>query len=395
MDNFIVFDGEGLETSERHSSGNFGNAARDDEEPPPNAHPAAAKEGRNVMEKISAVRSAGRAMAIAIGLGMCLPPSAVAQDKPILVAVALNHQTEKRWAFDQAAMEAEAAKNNVKLLFQWALMDPIKQKSQVENLLGQNPDALILDPAEAKTSGDIVNEAHEAGIPVIAYDDVVTGAKVDYYVTRDNYKVGALQISGAIKAAPSGNYALIKGDVVSEVAHHIAQAWTDELAKHSGVKVVYDQWTPNWNPSTAQASAENSLSANNDNIQAFVVMNDGMAAGTAQALKGRDLDGKVFLTGLDGDTSALKLVASGAQSMTVFGDIVDGGTWAVKAAVALAKKQTPEHDAMVDLGAGEVPVHYMSIYAVSKDNLCEFVTKQAPKGWTTVDEVFGNAGACK
>src|SRR3974390_1957125 len=144
------------------------------------------------MTRGSVLSVASIVVALGAALGASEPAVANEAGKQIVIAVALNHQTEKRWGFDQDAMEAEAAKENAKLIFQWALMDPTKQKSQVENLLSQNPDVLILDPAEAKLSGEIVNDAHAAGVPVVAYDDVGTGAKVDYYVTRDNYKVGAL-----------------------------------------------------------------------------------------------------------------------------------------------------------------------------------------------------------
>ena len=167
-----------------------------------------------------------------------------------------------------------------------------------------------------------------------------------------------------------------------------------QLSGNENIKVAYEQWTPRWDPIIAQSNAENALSANNDSIAAFIAMNDGMANGISQAISARGLQGKIYVSGLDGDTSALKLIHDGVQSMTVFGDIEAGGAAAVRAAVALAKKEKPEFDKMVDLGAGEVPTYYMPITAVTKDNLCEFL-KGAPEGWTSVEEVFGDSGECK
>jgi hypothetical protein len=50
----------------------------------------------------------------------------------------------------------------------------------------------------------------------------------------------------------------------------------------------------------------------------------------------------------------------------------------------------------IDSGAGPVPAFLVKVTAVSKDNLCQFVTKDAPAGWVKVEEVFPDKpDACK
>ena len=45
---------------------------------------------------------------------------------------------------------------------------------------------------------------------------------------------------------------------------------------------------------------------------------------------------------------------------------------------------------------GAYPYHPIKVLEVNKDNLCDFITKIAPKGWVAVKEVFpDNPGACK
>ncbi|MCB9993573.1 MAG: substrate-binding domain-containing protein [Hyphomicrobiaceae bacterium] len=327
------------------------------------------------------------------GVAVMSATPAWAQDD-ILIAVSMNRQQERRWAVDRAAMEAEAATLGVRLAFQYADSDPTKQASQVENLLSQNPQALIIVPADRNAAGAIVDSAHEAGVPVIAYDGGITTSKVDYYVTRNNYQVGELQVQAALDFAPTGNYAIVKGDAGNDVAQTIAKAYEDGLNSNGAINIVFDQFIPGWSPATAQSNAENVLSANNDDIAAFVVTNDGMATGVAQALISRDLQGKVFLSGLDGESASLKLVAEGIQTMTAYTDLEDHGRSAVAAAVALAKGEAPQYDTMMDLGSGEVPTHLVPIIAISKANVCDFV-KNAPEGWTSVDEVFENPADCQ
>lgn len=320
--------------------------------------------------------------------------AANASDKKIKIAVAMKTQVQRRWAFDQAAMEAEAAKAGVELVFQYANDNPSLQTSQVENLLSQKPDVMILVPVDSQAAGAIVRSAHEADVPVVGYDIGVTTAKLDYFVMRNNPLVGELQAKAALKFAGEGNYALIKGDPGNDVAQAIAKSYDALLKNNADVNIVFDQFINGWSPQTALSNAENVLSANSDKINAFVVANDGMATGVAQAIKGRNLQGKVFLSGLDADSPNLRLVAEGVQTMTVWTDLNDHGSAAVKAAVAIAKGEKPEFSQMVDLGAGEVPTHLVKVEEINKDNLCDFVTKGAPAGWTSAKEVYGT-DTCK
>jgi len=317
-------------------------------------------------------------------------PIVYADAKNPVIAVAMKTQVQRRWGFDMAAMEREAKKQGAKLLVQWANDDPSLQASQVENLLSQKPDVLILVPVDSQAAGRIVKSAHDQDVPVVGYDIGVATAKLDYFVMRNNSLVGEVQAKGALKMAPKGTFALIKGDPGNDVAQAISKQYDALLVNNKDVKIVFNQFVRGWDPKAALSNAENVLSAQADKIQGFVTSNDGMALGVAQAIKARNLSGKVYLSGLDADPANLQLIAQGIQTLSVWTDLEEHGSSAVKAAVALAKKQKPAIETtMVDLGAGPVPTHFVNVVAVTKDNLCSFVTKDAPKGWVSADEVFG------
>ena len=109
------------------------------------------------------------------------------------------------------------------------------------------------------------------------------------------------------------------------------------------------------------------FSAQNDHVNAFVTSNDGMATGVGQAIKGRHLEGKVYLSGLDADPSNLQLIAQGVQTMTVWTDLTEEGTTAVAGAVDLAKHQKFGFSTeMQDAGAGAVPTHLVKVSEVNK-----------------------------
>ena len=317
--------------------------------------------------------------------------------KSVTIAVAMKTQVQRRWAFDIAAMKQEAAKLGVRLIIQWANDNPSLQASQVENLLSQQPDALILVAVDSQAAGRIVDSAHSQDVPVVVYDIGVSTAKVDYLVVRDSARVGVLQAEGALAQAPHGTFALLKGDPGNDVAQAIAKQYESLLVKNKNVKIVFDQFIRAWDPRAALADAENVLSAQNDKVNGFVTANDGMALGVSQALKARNLAGKVYLSGLDADVGNLQLVAQGVQTMTVWTDLADEAKSAVIAAVALANKQKPGiSTTSINLGAGPVPVHLVNVTSITKGNLCDFIMKGAPKGWATADQVFGaGASPCK
>ena len=80
---------------------------------------------------------------------------------------------------------------------------------------------------------------------------------------------------------------------------------------------------------------EQILTAENNEIDAALVLNDGMAGGVVAALKGQGLDGKVPVTGQDADKAALNRVALGTQLVSVGKDARLLGAEAGKVAVQL------------------------------------------------------------
>jgi D-xylose transport system substrate-binding protein len=315
-------------------------------------------------------------------------------DEEITIGVAMKTQLQRRWGFDVKAMQKQADKAGVKLIVQWANDKADTQSQQVENLLSQGIDALIITPVDDKAAAGSVTQAKSEGVPVIAYDIGVQGVPVDYFVIRDNPQVGVLQAEAAMKFAAQGNYALVEGDPANDVAQAIHGAHLDTL-KGQSPKVVYDQFTKNWDPETALSEAENILSANNDQVAAFLTANDGMAAGVVQALRGRDLAGKVFVSGLDADPANLKLIDDGSQTMSVWTQIDEQGKIAVEVATKLARGEKVTPETKVDNGSGSpIPARVAPVVAITKDNLCDFINTIAPEGWVTAEEVFADPATC-
>ena len=91
----------------------------------------------------------------------------------------------------------------------------------------------------------------------------------------------------------------------------------------------------------AQATMEQVLTAENNEIDAVLSENDGMAGGVVAALEAQGLAGQIPVSGQDGDQAALNRVALGTQTVDVWKDARELGTTAGEAAVALCANPDP------------------------------------------------------
>ena len=270
--------------------------------------------------------------------------SALANDDSIKIGISLPTQREERWVLDKEGFEKAALEAGIEISIQIADNDAGRQQSQCENLLSQGIDALIIAPHDEEAAKNIVELAHAEGVPVISYDRLIANADVDLYVTFDQYYIGWLMGAFLDKHLESGNIVFLKGDPGDSTCVPLAQGAKDAIADKiaSGAyTIVAEQDCRDWEPNEALKHMENALTANNNDIQGVIAPNDGTAGGVIQALAAQGLAGKVFVTGQDCETDAVKRVIEGTQSMTVFFDTGLMSAAAFEAAVKMAKGEDP------------------------------------------------------
>lgn len=313
----------------------------------------------------------------------------VKPDKKVTIGVAMATEIQQRWKFDEKFMREKAEELGADIIFQWANYDVTKQANQVENLISQGIDVLVFVGVSNKMV-NIVDNVRKQGIPVIAYDMMQVGCEVDMYVDRDNVKVGKLQMEAALDFTDGkgGNFVLVKGDPTSTVAQDIGKGYLEFAAEHPEIKIVADQFHESWSPEKALKTVENALSANNDDIQAFVASADSVALGVLPAIKASKLDGKAFLCGMDVEVAAARLINEGVMQMSVWTKIDDGARRTIEAAYKLANDEKPEADEIRDNEGFDMPTLLVDVFPITKDNLEEFVTDIAPEGWVTRDQIF-------
>jgi D-xylose transport system substrate-binding protein len=255
-----------------------------------------------------------------------------------LVGVSWNNYTQERWAkADEPNIKKAVAAGGGSYTRTDAKDNSEQQLADVDNLIAQGAKVLIILAKDADAIKPAIDKAKAAGIPVIGYDRLIEDPSV-FYITFNNKKVGTVIAQEVMKAAPSGNYAIIKGDPGDANAEFLRSGMTEagipaKGATANGITVVFEQNTANWDTAGARTNMEAALAANNNNIQAVLSENDGMATGAVQALQAVGL--KIPIGGQDGDKAALNRVALGTQTVSVWKNANDLGLVAGSVAIQL------------------------------------------------------------
>jgi D-xylose transport system substrate-binding protein len=325
-----------------------------------------------------------------------------AADGDLVIGVSWNNYNEERWArWDEPAIQAALDAAGAEYISTDAGSSAEQQLADVENLITQGADALIILAQDGTAILPAVQSAIEQGVPVIAYDRLIEDPGA-LYITFDNVEVGRAQARVIYDLVPEGNYVIIKGNQADANADFLRSGYEEiigEAVTAGDITIVGETYTDNWDPALAQTETEQFLTEADNDVQAVLSENDGMATGVVAALEAQGLAGTVPVSGQDGDQSALNRVALGTQSVSVWKDARELGTAAGEAAVALAQGTALGDVAGVvqfDSPGGEsLTSILLEPIPITTDNL-DIVLEA---GWITEDELCasvesGTVGVC-
>ena len=322
----------------------------------------------------------------------CSRPSAeevAGGGKKIRLGFSMDTLKEERWHRDRELLIERARMLGAEVLVQAANGNDALQNSQAENMLTQGVDVLLVAPHNGKTAAVIVEAAHRAGVPVIAYDRLINDADVDLYISFDNERVGAMQADYLVKRRPKGNYVLIGGSPTDNNAllyHQGQMKVLEPYVSRGAIRIVADQWARDWLAVEALKIMENALTRSDNKVEAVVAANDGVAGGAIQALTEQNMAGQTLVSGQDAELSACQRIVAGTQSMTVYKPIERLAFKAAEVAVKLARKE-PHGEATRGIGNGkvDVPSILLEPIAVDRENLVSTVIAD---GYQKLEDVY-------
>jgi len=326
---------------------------------------------------------------VALAAGFAVAPTAHASSTAPVIGFSIDDLRVERWTRDRDFFVAAAEKMGATVSVQSADANEEKQVRQIENLISKKVDAIVIVPFNSKVLTSTVAEAKKAGIKVISYDRLILNADVDAYISFDNERVGQMQAEAVVKAVPKGNYFMLGGAPTDNNAKLLRAGQmkvVKPLVDKGDIKIVGEQWTPEWSATNALAIIENALTANQNKIDAVVASNDGTAGGAIQALAAQHLAGKVAVSGQDCDLAAVKRVVDGTQTVTVYKPLKLIASEAAKLAVQLVKGEKPAYTTKLNNDLKEVDSILLTPISITKDNVDVVIND----GFYTKEQVFGH-----
>ncbi|CAN5564672.1 D-xylose ABC transporter substrate-binding protein [soil metagenome] len=310
------------------------------------------------------------------------------------IAFLLKQQTAFRYLNADIPFFTDAANAaGYEVLVQSAENDAQNQISQAENVITQGVDAIVIQPVDFNVAGQIAEMATTAGVPLASYDDMILNAEHAAFIGRDPREGGRSAARAVLEVAPEGNYALIGGDPGQTGSTQFQEGYhevLEPLVADGTVAIVLDYFTPAWKTEPAQAAAENALTANANDIAAFLVTYDGMSVGVLNAVEQAGLEpGSIPITGQDVELPAAQAIVEGSMFGSVWPAPDEMANAGAAVAVALAKCETFEYARPIDNGAGEIPFVETPIYLVSEADMAEFACRTS-SWWHSIDDVYAN-----
>jgi len=314
----------------------------------------------------------------------------VAASGDLIVGVSWNNYNEERWAqWDEPAIKAALEAAGATYISTDAGSSAEQQIADVENLISQGAQALIILAQDGVAIKPAVQSAIDQGIAVVSYDRLIEDENA-FYITFDNVEVGRMQAAAILDVVPKGNYVMIKGNSADANADFLRggqQEVLQDAIDAGDIVIVGESYTDNWAPEVAQTNMEQFLTENDNDIQAVVASNDGMAGGVVAALAAQGLDGIVPVSGQDGDGAALNRVALGTQTVDVWKDARVLGTMAGEVAAQLAAGTAldaiPDAIVFATPGGNNMNTILIAPQPITQDNLDLVVDA----GWITVEDL--------
>ncbi len=261
---------------------------------------------------------AGSAPAAGDGSGYTLVPKDTNGDGVITLGFAqVGAESGWRTANTQSYKDYFVDANGFKLVFLDANQDADKQKQDVRDLISQGVEVIDLAPVTDSGWEPVLQEAKDAGIPLIVSDRQLTVPE-DLYLT---YFGGDMKAEGTRttdwlksyietnKITDPINIVHLQGTIGSTAQKGRSEALA-EAAPANNWNIVYEQ-TGEFTQAKGQEVMESFLQQGKD-FNVIYSENDDMTYGAIDALKAAGKDPKDYIIiSFDGNKSAVQMVADG------------------------------------------------------------------------------------
>jgi len=259
-------------------------------------------------------------LAAALGLALVATGSTQAADKHLTILMAVPDLAFPFFVHmvDQGKDEANKL-GNIELIIGDGQRSSPKETADVEAAITKGVDGIVISPNDADALAPGLQEAVDAKVPVVTIDRRVNKVPgILGHVGADNVKGGQAQGELVEKLFPNGCTVMnLQGQSGSSPAIDRNKGLHDVLDKAKDkYKIVFED-TAGFDRAKGLSMTESALASMSKPPDVIVCANDDMALGALEALKARNLLGKVKLLGFDALPEALGQIKAGNMTATI------------------------------------------------------------------------------
>lgn len=309
---------------------------------------------------------------------------------PVKIGVSLGVGDAERWKHEKVAMEARAQELGAEIEVRLNTTD--KPKTQGEDcfeMIDSGIDVLILTPRDINNVNEILEYAKEKKVKVINYARVALGQQVDLFVGYDSGRIGQMMGQYLCEKVYKGDYIILSGDpgdYNAVLIYEGAMRYINQI--RDDITIVLDEAVPGWSADAAKQMVYDAVKANGNEIDAILAPNDKIAEACAEALAELNVTAPVAITGMDTELDAVRRIAAGTQSVTIYMDLQELAATAVEEAYHMATGQEVNVNATFDNsnGAGGVESNLITGRLITRENMDKLLVDT---GYFTREQVYG------
>lgn len=244
--------------------------------------------------------------------------------------------------------ERESKKLGYDLIVLDSQNDPVKERSNIEDLIQLDIVALLINPTDSDAVVKAIEVANQSNIPVITLDRQSNGGEVITHIASDNIKGGAMAGEFVLEkfgTTQNVNIVEIQGIPGASATRDRGAGFHSVLDDKSNVTFISSQ-AADFDRQKGLSVMENIIQGNKD-IQVVFAHNDEMALGAAKAIMANNIDATVI--GFDGGDDALDAIENGEMQATVAQQPDLIGELGVQIAQKIDNNQTVDKEIAADL----------------------------------------------
>lgn len=272
------------------------------------------------------------------------------------------------------------AKAELKVDADWVGPNPADHNAQVKlvnEAIAAKVDGIAVSAIEADALAPRIDEAVNAGIPVITFDSDSPKSKRSAYIGTNNFEAGRIAGEETVKLFPNGGKLIaFVGNMGAQNARDRYEGFKSAIKGHN-IEFIADPFQDNKDKSRARSNVSDAITKFGGQVNGFVGLYSYNGPAIVAAVQAAGIRDKVKIICFDGEPDTLVNLGKGLVDVTVVQKPYEFGRLSVKLLNLLKKDKT--YDAAIKELTPELNTLGMKVNGNVIDTGVEVVTPQNAK----------------